>query len=150
MKIVFSYLGVKRKYSFNSSIKELIKFIVKEENKRLGEIGIILTTNPRILEINSNYLNHNYYTDVITFSNNKRDFISGDLYISVDQVNSNALAYNSNEKDELVRVIIHGILHLIGYDDKKEDDKIIMRKMEDKYLCRFKSVSINFEGESKI
>lgn len=145
MNIVFSYLGINKHLNFASNVRELIVLIIEKEKKRLGEINIIFTSNSIILEINKSYLNHNYFTDVITFNNNKRDKISGDIYISLDQIKLNAKKYRTKYLNELIRVIIHGVLHLIGYEDKSDSQRVIMRKMEDTYLCEFK-INISVEG----
>lgn len=150
MKVIFSYFGLKRKYKFTADIRELIKIVFKEEKKTLGEIHIIFTNNPRILEINIKFLNHSYYTDVITFANNSLTDISGEIYISIDQVIMNSTLYKTSEVDELVRVIIHGVLHLIGYNDKTEKEQIAMRKLEDNYLSKLKSGYINENSEIKL
>jgi rRNA maturation RNase YbeY len=145
LNIVFSYLGINKHLNFASNVRELIVLIIEKEKKRLGEINIIFTSNSIILEINKSYLNHNYFTDVITFNNNKRDKISGDIYISLDQIKLNAKKYRTKYLNELIRVIIHGVLHLIGYEDKSDSQRVIMRKMEDTYLCEFK-INISVEG----
>jgi probable rRNA maturation factor len=114
LKIKFSYQGIKNEFTFIADVRKLIVVLIKEEKKKLGEINIVFTSNSKILEINKYYLKHSYYTDVITFNNNKRDIIYGDIYISVDQVIINAKKYNTEIYNELTRVIIHGVLHLIG------------------------------------
>jgi rRNA maturation RNase YbeY len=115
-------------------IKDLIKSILKYENKKLGEINIILQSDKEELSINKKFLKHNYYTDVIAFKYNRKSIVSGDIFISVDNVKRNAKKYNEEMKKELLRVIIHGILHLIGYDDKEKREKEIMSEKEEFYL----------------
>lgn len=101
---------------------------------KLGDINIIFCSDNFILDINNKYLNHNYFTDIITFDYSSENIISGDLIISTDTVRENSVIYNQTFTDELHRVIIHGILHLIGYDDKNKVDKERMRTAEDRAL----------------
>jgi probable rRNA maturation factor len=146
LKIKFSYQGIRNDFTFIADVRKLIVVIIKEEEKKLGEINIVFTSNSKILEINKYYLQHSYYTDVITFNNNKRDLICGDIYISVDQVIINAKKYNTEKYQELIRVIIHGVLHLIGYSDKVCSERINMRRKEDIYLCKLKRNLIEKTG----
>ena len=97
-------------------------------------MGYIFCSDEKILEVNRQYLQHDYYTDIITFDYSEGDRISGDIFISIDTVRSNAEKYGTNFDDELHRVIIHGILHLCGLKDKSEADSKKMRKAEDKAL----------------
>jgi probable rRNA maturation factor len=146
LKIKFSYQGIKNEFTFIADVRKLIVVIISEEKKKLGEINVVFTSNSKILEINRYYLQHSYYTDVITFNNNKRELICGDIYISVDQVIINANRYNTEKYTELIRVIIHGVLHLIGYDDKVGNERINMRRKEDIYLCKLKRNLIEKTG----
>lgn len=100
----------------------------------VGDINIIFCSDSYILDINNRYLKHNYYTDVITFDYSDGRFLSGDIIISVDTVKENALLYKSTFENELHRVIIHGILHLMGYKDKSKMEKATMREAEDRAL----------------
>ena len=111
-----------------------IKSIVNKYGYKLGEINYIFCSDKYILEINRQYLNHDYFTDIITFNYNNDKLISSDIYISIDTVAKNAEYYHVNFEIELNRVMIHGILHLLGFDDKSEDEKIVMRKKEDEAL----------------
>jgi len=89
------------------------------------------------LEINNKYLKHNYYTDVISFNYNKKNNISGDIYISEEQVILNAANLSNKVEEELLRVIVHGVLHLVGYNDVSEKEKLEMKLKEDEYLNVF-------------
>ena len=100
----------------------------------MGDISIIFCSDNYILDINHKYLEHDYFTDIITFDYCEGDRISGDLFISVDSVKENSLEYGVGFADELNRVIVHGILHLIGYDDHTDEDISMMRKKENYYL----------------
>ena len=125
-------------YTKKRRLKNWIKNTVKEEGFSIGEINIIFTSDDYLLEINKNFLSHDYYTDVITFDYSDNKKISGDIFISVDRVRENAEKYKEKFFDELNRVIIHGILHLLGYKDKTSTEKHLMRKKEDFYLKKLK------------
>ncbi len=111
-----------------------LKMVAESEIKRLGDISIIFCSDPYILEVNLKYLQHDYFTDIITFDYCEGNRLSGDLFISVDSVRENAEYYSAEFEDELNRVIVHGILHLIGYDDHSNEEKILMREKENYYL----------------
>lgn len=113
-----------------------LKAVSEEEGRRPGQISVIFCSDPYLLEINRKYLGHDYYTDIITFDYSEGDTISGDLFISVDTVRSNAEYYSADFKDELDRVIVHGVLHLIGYDDHTDEQTAEMRVRENHYLER--------------
>lgn len=113
-----------------------LKAVAEEEGRRPGQISVIFCSDPYLLEINRKYLGHDYYTDIITFDYSEGDTISGDLFISVDTVRSNAEFYSADFKDELDRVIVHGVLHLIGYDDHTDEQSAEMRSRENHYLER--------------
>jgi len=117
-----------------STLKKHIKLLINSELKKLGEISIILCSDKYLLEINIEYLKHSYYTDIITFNYVEGNVISGDLFISVDRVKENSTKFITGFIKELYRVIFHGILHLIGYNDKTEEEQKIMREKEDLYL----------------
>ena len=121
------------------NIRELIKKICVEENKKLGFINCVFCSDNYLIEINNKYLQHDYFTDIITFdhSENKKN-IEGDLYISIDRTKENAKKYNVDENTELISEIIHGILHLIGYKEKKKKEKTLMSEKENKYLSLYK------------
>ena len=148
-----------------NAIKNWIKEIILSKNRRVGDINYIFSNDEYVLEVNRKYLGHDYYTDIITFdtseydeqiADNKVDTISADIIISLDTVAANAVTYGADFPQELYRVIIHGILHLVGYDDLNEADSCRMRKAEDEalallpkfgilgdqaYICRAKSQS---------
>jgi len=115
-------------------VKNWIKNVISSYKKQVGDINYIFTNDENILKVNIKYLNHNFYTDVITFDYTSKNIISGDIYISLDTVKSNSEKYNELYFDELKRVIIHGILHLIGYKDKTDIEAKEMRKQENKAL----------------
>ena len=111
-----------------------IKAVAAKYSKKVGEVAYIFCDDPKILEVNNEYLGHDYFTDIITFDYCEGDKLSGDLFISVDTVRDNAIEYGTEFKDELNRVIVHGILHLIGYDDHNDEDIAEMRSKENYYL----------------
>jgi rRNA maturation RNase YbeY len=115
-------------------INSLVKEIISRENKKLGEIQIVFLKDEEILEINKNFLKHNYFTDVITFNYNTKDKICGDVCISVESVARNAIRYKVSYNKELLRVIAHGVLHLVGYEDNDKESKGKMRKKENFYM----------------
>lgn len=108
-----------------------IKDIASKHGKTIGEIAYIFCDDAKILEVNRQYLGHDYYTDIITFDYCEDDKLSGDIFISLDTVKSNSVTYGTDYYDELTRVIIHGILHLCGYKDKSDDESKAMRALED-------------------
>jgi probable rRNA maturation factor len=118
-------------------IRKLIKRLIGIENKKLGEIQIIFLNNQEILKINKEFLKHDYFTDVITFCYNKKNIVCGDICISIDSVKKNAKNYRTELNRELIRVIVHGVLHLIGYEDTDAKSKEIMKKKENKYLAMY-------------
>jgi len=111
-----------------------IKKVAATYNRKVGDIGYLFCDDEKILEVNREYLQHDYYTDIITFDYDEDDIISGDLVISLDTVRSNAELFNKTYEEELYRVIIHGILHLCGINDKGPGEREIMEAAEDKAL----------------
>ena len=113
--------------------------VVVSEGAQLGDIQFVFCSDDYLLEINKKYLNHDYHTDIVTFDYTLDNLISGDLFVSIDRVNDNALDYTCPVFDELLRVCVHGVLHLLGYKDKTPADSVIMRSKEDFYLARYVS-----------
>lgn len=116
-------------------LKDWIRKSILKENKNPGDINIILCTDEYLLNLNQKYLQHNDFTDVITFDNSENETISGDIFISIERVSENALKFSKNSKEELHRVIIHGVLHLCGYKDKIKKDFEEMRATENFHLA---------------
>jgi len=108
--------------------------VIKEEGKKIGELVYVLCKDEYLLEKNIQFLNHDTLTDVITFDYCENDLINGDILISTDRVEENAKTYEVNYLTELHRVMVHGLLHLLGYKDKKEKDAKTMREKENYYL----------------
>jgi len=115
-------------------ISSWVEFVIHQENKLLGEINYIFCDDNYLLKININKLKHNTLTDIISFDYTVGNIISGDIYISTERVKENSIELSNVFKDELNRVIIHGVLHYCGYKDKTDDDKLLMRAKEDYYL----------------
>ena len=109
-----------------------IKKVAASYGRKVGEIGYLFVDDEKILEVNNEYLGHDYYTDIITFDYDEDDIISGDLVISLDTVRSNAELFSKPYEEELFRVIIHGILHLCGINDKGPGEREIMEQEENK------------------
>ena len=114
-----------------------IKNVILEEKKELGEVNYIFCDDKYLLEKNIKYLEHDTLTDIITFNYCEGDIISSDIMISVERVMENSSIFENSFSEELNRVMIHGILHLIGYNDKTDGEKEIIRKKEDYYVNKF-------------
>ena len=140
MAIRFS---IETKYSLKNRtlIKQWIKTVVENKGKKLGDISYILCDDDYLLEVNRQYLKHDYYTDIITLDYTENDRIGGDLFISIDRVKDNATALQVSEHEELMRVMIHGVLHLLGLKDKSEEEVKQMRKAEEECLELLKKMS---------
>ncbi|MDY6402834.1 MAG: rRNA maturation RNase YbeY [Bacteroidales bacterium] len=119
-------------------IKRWIKQVVENAGFRLGSVSYIFCSDEKILEVNKQYLNHDFYTDIITFDYVEKDIINGDIFISTDRVRENAKDFNVAFEEELHRVIIHGILHLLGQQDHTPKEEKQMRKKENEALLLFK------------
>ena len=111
-----------------------IKQVAASYGRKVGEVGYLFVDDEKILEVNNEYLGHDYYTDIITFDYDEDDVINGDLVISLDTVKSNAELFNKPYEEELFRVIIHGILHLCGINDKGPGERELMEAAENKAL----------------
>lgn len=118
-----------------AAVPSWLSHVAVHESSSVLELNYIFCSDDYLLQINRQYLNHDFYTDIITFDNSEEaGVIEGDIFISLDRVNDNFSAHQTTYHSELLRVIIHGLLHLLGYDDRDEKSKATMRKMEDKYL----------------
>ncbi len=117
-----------------SIVNQWIQKCVKSKKYEIAIICIIFTNDQKLLEINKQFLQKDYLTDIITFSYSEKNELSGDIFISIDRVNENAQKYDVFFSDEIKRVIIHGILHLMGYEDYNEQDKQVMRNEENLLL----------------
>ncbi len=119
-------------------LKLFIEKLFITENKILVNLSYIFCSDEHLLNINKDFLKHDYYTDVITFDlSSSRNEIEGEVYLSVDRIKDNAKQLGVSFKEELHRVVFHGALHLCGYKDKKKEDALVMRSRENKYLKRY-------------
>jgi len=123
--------GEKRKIAF------WINQIIKMHHRNTGDVSVILTNKKELLILNKKHLQHDYHTDIITFNYNEENTVSGDLFISLERIKENAEEFHVPVKHELLRVIIHGILHLLGFNDSTEKGKKTMRKKEDLALSLY-------------
>ena len=124
-------------------LKQALKELVQQEGKILKDLSLVFTDDDYLLEVNKQYLNHDYFTDVITFDYSVFPVVSGDVMISLDRVQDNASTLKQSYKLEFYRVVFHGVLHLCGYKDKTKDEQLIMREKEDFYLGAFVSRETN-------
>jgi len=137
-------LGVKiPSFVSKKDLKEAVKNLAIEEGKILKDLSLVFTDDEYLLEVNKQYLNHDYFTDVITFDYSSFPEVSGDVMISLDRVKDNALSLEQSFELEFYRVVFHGVLHLCGYKDKTKEDAALMRSKEDFYLDRFVSRGTN-------
>lgn len=134
----FHFLEPGLTLSDRSRLKLFIRSLFKKERKKLAGLNYIFCSDDYLLDINRQYLQHDYYTDIITFDlSEPGQPINAEIYISVERVRDNARQFNSTLKQEIHRVIFHGALHLCGYGDKKPKEAVLMRRMEDKYLSGY-------------
>ncbi|MDD6507137.1 MAG: rRNA maturation RNase YbeY [Prevotellaceae bacterium] len=133
--ITYSVEGVRMPAIKKRATNAWIKAVAASYGRKVGEIGYLFVNDEKILEVNREYLNHDYYTDIITFDYDEDDTISGDLVISLDTVRSNAELFGKTYEEELYRVIIHGILHLCGINDKGPGEREMMEAAENKALA---------------
>lgn len=132
--ITFNADGIKMPKIKKREVTAWIKAVAASYGRKVGEIGYLFVDDEKILEVNNEYLGHNYYTDIITFDYDEGDVINGDMVISLDTVRTNAEQFGKEYEEELYRVIIHGILHLCGIDDKGPGEREIMEAAENKAL----------------
>lgn len=132
--ISFYFEDTKFEFRHKTLTRKWLKLVAESEICRIGDISVIFCSDNYILDINQRYLGHDYFTDIITFDYREGDRLSGDLFISVDSVRENSVEYGTEFSDELNRVIVHGLLHIIGYDDHTEEQTREMRSKENYYL----------------
>jgi probable rRNA maturation factor len=123
--------------SVNTDYTKWLEEIILSEEKKLGDINYIFCDDEYLLKINQDYLQHDYYTDIITFDSVKGKTISGEIFVSLQRISDNASTLSKNYEEELRRVLAHGILHLCGYKDKSEEQEKEMRNKEDFYIARY-------------
>ena len=137
MSITFNTEGTAQMPELDqAAIREWVASVAASYDKRVGEINYVFVDDERILEVNRQFLDHDYYTDIITFDYSQGRILSGDLYISLDTVRSNALQQpNTSYRQELHRVVIHGVLHLCGINDKGPGEREVMEACENRALA---------------
>jgi len=140
LNIRIFYDGVDYRLKGWYRIRKLIEKVISEEGKISGDLNFILTNDRTLLDMNRRFLNHNYFTDVISFGLGDSKIIEGEIYVSVETVKLNAKNYKVSYRNEMLRVMVHGTLHLCGYDDNTRLEKERMRKLEDYWIDRFKEV----------
>ena len=137
--IDFNFEDVSFDLPDKNALVSWIKSAIENEQKKMGNITYIFCSDEYLWNMNKQFLNHDYYTDIITFDYVKDNVISGDLFISYDRIKDNAEKFNVLRETELLRVMIHGVLHLVGYDDLTDEDEIEIHKREDFYLKGWKN-----------
>ena len=135
MLINFHYDIEKFRLRDSRLIRKVINRIINEAGLRGDRVDVVMTNDEKVYEINSEFLGHDYYTDIITFNYNKGRIVNGEIYISVDRVKANSDKFSVPVKAEIRRVIFHGFLHLCGYDDSTAEQKRKMSEMEEMYLA---------------
>ena len=132
---------IKFNLSQKRKIRNWIKKVAEKEGVSVAEINYVFCSDPYLKQVNVEFLQHDYFTDIITFDNSEEGTLEGDIFISIDRIRENSSDYSSNFDQELRRVIIHGVLHLIGYRDKTADEENQMRQKEDEYLSLYGSMN---------
>lgn len=135
--ITYNVDGVRMPAIKKRAVNAWIKAVAAQYGRRVGDIGYMFVDDERILQVNNEYLGHNYYTDVITFDYDEDDIVSGDIVISLDTVRSNAQLFGKTYEEEFYRVLIHGILHLCGINDKGPGEREVMEAAENRALSLF-------------
>lgn len=134
MSIRIFYDDISFRLKGSVKIKRFIGKVISENGKISGDLSFIFTDDDSLRKINIEFLEHDYFTDVITFSYNQGNVINGEIYISIDTVRENSLNYKDSLQGEVLRVMVHGVLHLLGYDDKTDAQRKKMSRLEDKWL----------------
>ncbi|BAV09736.1 rRNA maturation RNase YbeY [Filimonas lacunae] len=136
-KVHFNYADRKLSLTGKENCKQHIEYLFSKEKKKLEEIRYIFCSDEYLLQINKDFLQHDYYTDIITFDLSEGDATTSEVYISVDRVKENAITQGTTFTREMLRVLFHGALHLCGYKDKTKDQVSEMRKKEEQYILSF-------------
>lgn len=134
MSIKIHYDKIKYRIHKSKEIKRFLEKVITDENKKPGDLVFILTDDKTLVEINRQFLRHDYYTDVIAFDYSAEGSVNGEIYMSIDTIRRNGQRFKSGIKEELLRVMIHGLLHLCGYSDKRKEEKKKMFSRQEKKL----------------
>ena len=137
MAIFFHDEGINSGLKNKRAIRSWFKQVLLREGKKCGQINIILAGDKYLRNINKKYLSRDYYTDIITFDYSEGKVLNGDLFISLERVKENGKNYGEGEEKELLRVMVHGLLHLAGYDDKQDEERERMKGKESEYLSLY-------------
>lgn len=138
MAILFFEEDIKFSLNQKNKYKKWLKEVAKNENHHIQELNYIFCSDEYLFKINQQYLNHQTYTDIITFDNSEKPkIIEGDIFISIERITENSSNENNTFEKELIRVMSHGLLHLMGYKDKNPKEKTIMRQREDESISLF-------------
>jgi probable rRNA maturation factor len=141
LSVKIYYDQIKYRIHKTKEIKRFLEKVITDENKTPGDLVFILTNDETLVEINKKFLKRDYYTDVITFDYSADGEMNGEIYMSIDTIRRNALSYKSGVKQELFRVMIHGVLHLCGYEDEKKEDRKKMIRMQEEKLKEFEMMT---------
>ncbi len=142
MPVSFHTQSISFKIKQSRLLKQWVKAVVEQQGKHLGEVSYVFCSDEYLLEMNREHLQHDYYTDIITFDYGQGQVVSGDLFISIDRVRDNADNERVAFEEELHRVMIHGILHLLGFKDKKKEEQEVMRLEENQALVLFTALNV--------
>jgi len=140
LKIKIFYDQVKFRIQKSKSVLDLIEKVIRSENKVPGDLNFIITSDRIVKEINKEFLKHNYFTDVIAFDNSEGRIVNGEIYISIERVKMNAINYKVSLNDEILRVMVHGVLHLCGYEDGTQKKKMEMSGIEERWINTYKNL----------
>lgn len=144
MAILFFEEDIKFSLKEKNKTKRWLRDIAKLQGFKIGELNYIFCSDEYLYQINVEYLNHNTYTDIITFDNSEKEkIIEGDVFLSIERIKENAIKEKVSFEKEMTRVMSHGLLHLMGYKDKKEEDRIIMREMENKAILIYDKQTVS-------
>ena len=136
-KVCFFFPGIKFNLANRTQLKKYIQYVFKKEGENLESLNYIFCTDKALLEINRQFLTHDFYTDIITFDLSDSDAVQAEIYISIDRVKENAIHLGISFNSEIHRVIFHGVLHLCGYKDKSKKETREMRNKEGFYLKNY-------------
>lgn len=136
--IYFLSEGIKFKPKKQKNLKSWVKGVIESEGRNLTSLVYIFCSDSYLLTLNQGYLNHKTFTDIITFDYSEGDVVDGEIYISVDRIKDNAIKFERDFEEELHRVMIHGVLHILGFKDKSPSEKSVMRKKEEACLSLWK------------